>query len=151
MIDATLALLENPIRKATHRLSVVQTPDLPLVRGNFQRLEQILVNLILNACHALPDPDRALEIRTDVDAAGARAVLTVWDEGVGIPPENLKRVRDPFFTTRRESGGTGLGLAITARIVEQHDGRLDIRSEPGRGTAVEISFPSSETFGGNTP
>ncbi len=151
VIDATLALLENPIRKATHRLSVVQTPDLPLVRGNFQRLEQILVNLILNACHALPDPDRALEIRTDVDAAGARAVLTVRDEGAGIPPENLKRVRDPFFTTRRESGGTGLGLAITARIVEQHDGRLDIRSEPGRGTAVEISFPSSETFGEHAP
>jgi signal transduction histidine kinase len=67
--------------------------------------------------------------------------LVVEDEGVGIPPEHLERLCDPFFTTKQESGGTGLGLAITSTLVRAHGGRLTFSSEPGRGTRASAMLP----------
>jgi polar amino acid transport system substrate-binding protein len=135
-------LVEATIRKTTHRFEVALAEGLPPVRGVERRIEQVVVNLLVNACQALPSPDRRVRLATRRDAARGAVVLEVEDEGVGIPPDHLTRITDPFFTTRRESGGTGLGLSVSARIVEEHGGTLEFRSEAGRGTLAAVVLPA---------
>jgi signal transduction histidine kinase len=103
-------------------------------------VEQIVVNLLTNALEALPDRTYGVTVTTAFDAAARRVTLAVCDEGVGIRPEHLTRLCDPFFTTKHESGGTGLGLAITASLVWAHGGQLTFASEPGQGTRVLVTF-----------
>ena len=141
VVRAALRLVENRVSKATSRLEVSLAPELPRVRGNAQRIEQVVVNLLLNACEALPDSGRAIRVATRHDAAAGAAIVEVQDEGVGIPAEHLSRLTDPFFTTKRESGGTGLGLSVSAGIVKEHGGTLEFRSAPGAGTTAILTVP----------
>jgi polar amino acid transport system substrate-binding protein len=138
---AAARLLESRITKATTRFEMDLAPGLPRVRGNPQRIEQVIVNLLMNACEALPDSQRAVRLSTRRDAARRTVVVEVRDEGVGIPPEHLPRLTDPFFTTKRESGGTGLGLSVSAGIVKEHGGTLEFRSSPGAGTTATLTIP----------
>ena len=140
---AAVRLVENRISKATSRFEVDLAPGLPRVRGNAQRIEQVIVNLLLNACEALPDPGRAVRLVTRRDAERRAIVLEVQDEGVGIPAEHLPRLTDPFFTTKRESGGTGLGLSVSAGIVKEHGGTLEFRSTPSAGTFAILTLPEA--------
>jgi polar amino acid transport system substrate-binding protein len=138
---AAVRLVENRIAKATSRFQVELAPGLPRVRGNAQRIEQVIVNLLLNACEALPDPGRGVWLTTRHDPGRRAVVVEVRDEGVGIPEEHLSRLTDPFFTTKRESGGTGLGLSVSAGIVKEHGGTLEFRSSSGAGTAAVLTLP----------
>ncbi len=104
----------------------------PRVRGSFQQLEQVAVNLLTNACDALPSRDRAIRVSTRFDPAAARVLLEVADEGTGIAEEHRARIFDPFFTTKQDRGGTGLGLSISYGIVRDHGGELVLDSAPGR-------------------
>ena len=142
VVHAALRLVQNPIQKATSRFDVSYGERLPQVRGNAQRIEQVVVNLVLNACQALPDPAHGIRLVTRHDAERGRVVLEVHDEGVGIPPEHLPRLADPFFTTKRDTGGTGLGLAVSSGIVKEHGGTLEFRSTPGAGTTAILSLPA---------
>ena len=137
---AAIRLAGPAVRKATRRFETDLAEGLPAVRGNAQRIEQVVVNLLVNACEALPDADRAVRLSTRADGAG-RVLIEVWDEGVGIPPEHLSRVEEPFFTTKRERGGTGLGLSVSATIVQEHGGTLAFASSPGAGTTATVSLP----------
>ncbi len=141
IVRTAARLLDARIRKATRRFELALAEHLPRVRGNAQRLEQVVVNLLLNACDALPDPGRAIRVVTEHDHDAAVVRIAVHDEGVGIPPENLGRITDPFFTTKRDQGGTGLGLSVSAAIVEEHGGTLEFRSPPGVGTTVVLTLP----------
>jgi polar amino acid transport system substrate-binding protein len=143
VVQAALRLIGNPLKRATHRLEVSLADGLPAVLGNAQRIEQVVVNLVLNACQALPDPERAIRISTRLDRERGQVVLAVEDEGVGIPSEHLPRLTDPFFTTKRERGGTGLGLSVTSGIVKEHGGTLEFRSAPGEGTTVLLALPAA--------
>jgi len=140
--QAAVRLVEPSIRKATARFNAVYAEELPGIRGNAQRIEQVLVNLILNACQALPDTSRAIELNTGHDREQGAVIFRLRDEGSGISPENLARLTDPFFTTKREMGGTGLGLSVSAGIVKEHGGRLEFDSIPGRGTVVTLTLPT---------
>jgi len=143
VVRTAARLLDARIRKATRRFELgLAGEDLPRVLGNAQRIEQVLVNLLLNACEALPDPACAIRIRTEHDREAGVARITVEDEGSGIPAEHLARITDPFFTTKREQGGTGLGLSVSAAIVKEHGGTLEFRSPPGGGTAVVLTLPA---------
>ncbi len=142
IVRAAIRLVDAPIRKATRRFELALDDRIPKVRANAQRIEQVALNLLLNACEALPDPGRALRVRTEHDRERNRVLLVVEDEGVGIPPEHLPRLTDPFFTTKRESGGTGLGLSVSATIVKDHGGTLEFRSAPGAGTTVVLALPA---------
>lgn len=144
VVKTSVRLVDNSLRKATNRYTVHYTGKLPSVRGNFQRLEQVLVNLILNACQSLPGPDRGIFVSTLYSPESKSVVIKVTDEGVGIPKEHLPRLTDPFFTTKRESGGTGLGLAISDGIVREHGGTIEFESIPGEGTTVIILLPAAE-------
>lgn len=140
--QAAVRLVDTSLRKATTRFSARYASDLPLVLANTQRIEQVVVNLILNACQALPDPSRGIELETSFNPEGRMVVIRVRDEGSGIAPENLSRLTDPFFTTKRESGGTGLGLSVSAGIVKEHGGTLTFESTLGEGTTVTLSLPA---------
>jgi len=143
VVRTALRLVDPTIRKATNHLRVDYAEKLPLVRGNSQRIEQVVVNLILNACQALPDAERGISITTRYNHSTSSVLLIVRDEGVGIAAENLSRLTDPFFTTKRESGGTGLGLSVSDGIVKDHGGHLNFDSSPGAGTAVTLALPAA--------
>lgn len=141
VVKSATALLSNMTRKSTSRFSVEYGDPMPRIRGDFQRIEQVVVNLVQNACQALPNENCAVSVRTLYDAPERMVVIEVHDEGIGIPPEDLPRVTDPFFTTRRDSGGTGLGLSISAGIVNNHGGKLVFTSDPVEGTTARIILP----------
>jgi len=140
--QTAVRLVERSLRTATDRFEASYAEQLPPVWGNRQRIEQVLVNLLLNACQALPDSSRGISLTTFCDPAGPSVGLTLRDEGSGIAPEHLARLTDPFFTTKRESGGTGLGLSVSSGIVKEHGGSLNFDSTPGQGTIVTLLLPS---------
>lgn len=140
---AAARLLDNPLRRATTSFALDLAPDLPPVRGNAQRIEQVLVNLLLNACQALPCATRGIRLATRRGATGSSVVVEIADEGVGIPAEHLPRLTEPFFTTKRDAGGTGLGLSVSAGIVEEHGGTLEFASTVGEGTTATLTLPTA--------
>ncbi len=138
---AALRLLSNLVDRSTERFGASYGEDIPKLCGSAQRIEQVIVNLLVNACQALPSPDRAIELATWYDEVKGEVVLEVRDEGTGIAPEHLPHLTDPFFTTKRESGGTGLGLSVSTGIVEEHGGELSFTSAPGEGTTARLTLP----------
>ena len=141
VLKSAVTLLSYMIRKSTNHFSIEYDNHLPLLKGNFQRLEQVIINLIQNACQALRDTRKSIFVSTSFDEKRRSIIVKVEDEGVGIPSEDLLHITDPFFTTKHESGGMGLGLSISSRIVKEHSGTLTFNSEPGRGTKAEIVLP----------
>jgi PAS domain S-box-containing protein len=138
--QSAVNLMNNMIRKRTKTFSLELFKNRLPVKGNAQRLEQVIVNLIHNACDALTSSEQSISITTDV-RGNNRTALVVTDHGCGIAPEDLSKITDPFYTTKRETGGTGLGLSISAGIVKDHGGELQFQSEPGKGTTVTLILP----------
>ena len=141
VLKSSASLLANMIKKSTSHFLIEYGKELPLVEGNFQRLEQVMINLIQNACQALPDAHKSIFITVQFDPMESNIVIKVRDEGMGIPPETLTHITDPFFSTKHDSGGVGLGLSISARIIEEHGGTIHFQSEIGAGTTATISLP----------
>ena len=141
VVDSAVTLVRHLLSKSTDRFSASCDPDVPRIRGSFQQLEQVAVNLLTNACDALPSRDRAIRVSTRFDRSGQRVLIEVADEGAGISAENRTRIFDPFFTTKQDRGGTGLGLSISFNIVRNHGGDLTLASEEGRGTVATVSLP----------
>ncbi len=142
VIAAALELMSHQIKKSTRSITVDCAHGLPSVAGNLQRLEQVVVNLIQNACQSLPDRNKGIFIRTSYDEQADHVVVCIADEGIGIKPEHLDHIFDPFFTTRTDAGGTGLGLSVCAGIVKEHNGRLEFESEFGKGTKAYLLLPA---------
>lgn len=129
-----------------HRAQVVRDyAELPLITANRGRLQQLFLNLFINAAHAIGAGDFEHNfIRVSAALDGAQVRVDVSDTGSGIAPENLARIFDPFFTTKPSGQGTGLGLAITNDIVHEHGGTIAVESELGRGTRFTLRFPIAE-------
>jgi signal transduction histidine kinase len=142
-IQRVLKLLSHAIKKRTDHLQVDLAEDLPPLLGNAQQLEQVVVNLIMNALEALPDKTHGLSLATHLKHEDNCIELQVADEGIGIAPENLNRICEPFFTTKQHQQGTGLGLFIAYKLVTAHHGILSFQSEPGRGTVALVRLPLS--------
>ncbi|EAT15526.1 periplasmic sensor signal transduction histidine kinase [Desulfuromonas acetoxidans DSM 684] len=139
IVKTSVRLAEHTIKKTTDSFVENYTESLPKIYGCSQRLEQIVINLILNACQALEHRGQSITLRTYHINNEVR--LEVKDQGVGIPKEHFPHLTDPFFTTKREVGGTGLGLSISAGIVKEHGGQLKFNSTPGKGTKVTLALP----------
>lgn len=146
VLDSALLILANMLKNSTQALSVRCDPDLPVILGSTQQLEQVVLNLLANACQALRDPREAIRVTMGALPDEEVLSLVVEDDGVGIAPEALSQVLDPFFTTKRGHGGTGLGLSISNNIVRNHGGSLKIESTPGQGTRVEVRLPMASTI-----
>jgi polar amino acid transport system substrate-binding protein len=143
VVQAAVRLTGNALKKATDCFEAEYAAELPLLQGHVQRLEQVVVNLLINACQSLPERQRGIVVRTGRLSDAPFVYLEVRDEGRGIASEDLPHVTDPFFTTRRDSGGTGLGLSVSARIIKEHGGKLEIDSTSGQGTTVRVILPLS--------
>ncbi len=148
VVQETLSLLEHQLRKASIEVRVTLEPDLELVKGNSGKLQQVFLNLFLNARDAMelaPPPasgneHRVLEIVTRSGENGVE--VDVLDTGSGIAPEHLSRIYDPFFTTKGARKGTGLGLSVTYGIIQEHGGAIEASSRPGQGTCFHLEFPA---------
>ncbi|WP_300154138.1 PAS domain-containing sensor histidine kinase [Solidesulfovibrio sp.] len=141
VVQAASALMQKKISKSTKRFSIRYGYNLPLVRGRRQRLEQVVVNLLQNACQALTHISQGIVLETRQDPARGCVTISVADEGVGIAAEALPLVTQPFYSTKGVDGGTGLGLSISLSVAREHGGRLEIESAPGRGTRAVVSLP----------
>ena len=145
---ATSAVLfvKHVISKSTENFEIKLAPTLPLVKGIRQQLEQVVMNLLTNAAHAIEKPDQRIMLSTRLDLEQKCAILEVFDEGVGIPRQNINRIFDPFFTTKRHLEGSGLGLSISWQVLLRHNGSLDVHSEAGKGTTFIVKLPLMESI-----
>lgn len=141
VITSAALLLSSQIAKCTDRFEIQEGKDLPPAKGNKQQLEQVVMNLIINALQSLQDRSARVIVSSWVETITNNIVIRVEDEGIGISQEVLKHITEPFYTTRIDEGGTGLGLSIAFSIVRDHQGSLTFQSEPGKGTAATISLP----------
>lgn len=139
-----LSILNPEIKRYTTRFSFNLHPDLPPIIGNEQQIEQVVINLLMNALQALPGKDWGVSLSTAVNREGKNAIIEIIDEGIGMEPAVLEHLGEPFFTTRAESGGTGLGISISKTIVSDHGGRLVFESTPGEGTTARVILPVKE-------
>jgi hypothetical protein len=138
VIQETLSLLEHQLQKSGIQVKADLDPALRPVRGNAGQLQQVFLNLILNARDAM-SAGGTLEVRTWPEDSGVRA--EVADTGHGIAPEHLHRIYDPFFTTKAVRKGTGLGLSVTYGIIQEHGGSIEVSNRPGGGASFRIALP----------
>jgi len=144
LVEESLVLLEREMRKYRVQVELAIEPAPPaLVCGN--QIQQVLLNLLTNARQAMPSGGRLL-IRVAPDAAAGTVDLMVRDSGSGIPADQLPRIFDRYYTTKRGpdasgKGGTGVGLSMCREIIEQHSGRIRVESTPGLGTAFTLKLP----------
>jgi two-component system, NtrC family, sensor kinase len=141
VLEDTLQLLEPQLRHTRVELRREYAPDLPPVYGDAGKLQQVFTNLLLNARDAMPDGG-SVRLRTTCGDHEA-VTIEIADDGIGIAPENVARIYDPFFTTKGVGRGTGLGLAVSYGIVQEHSGHITVESAPGRGTTFRISLPTT--------
>jgi signal transduction histidine kinase len=129
------------IARRTTRFHTHFESDAPPIHGDAQQIEQVVVNLVVNALEALPNTTCGVTLSTRFNAEEGCIILEVEDEGSGILAEYLPRLTEPFFTTKHDRGGTGLGLAISSSLVRAHEGSLSFTSAPGAGTRVRVTLP----------
>lgn len=143
-IQRALNLLSHAIKKNTTCFQVdLQTP-LPPLQGDRRSLEQVVVNLVLNALESLPNKSRGVILKTRWQQDAAYIELQVQDQGGGIAPDYLDRVCEPFFTTKQQYGGTGLGLFVVYKLIQAQGGAISFQSKLGEGTTVQVTLPIVE-------
>jgi signal transduction histidine kinase len=138
VILETLSLLEHQMQKAGVQVKTELETALPPVHGNTGKLQQVFLNLFLNARDAMAGGG-TLDVRTWVEGVGVKA--EVADSGPGIAPENLNRIYDPFFTTKAARKGTGLGLSVTYGIMQEHGGSIEVSNRPSGGARFRLELP----------
>jgi PAS domain S-box-containing protein len=139
VVEETLSLVSHPLKTSQIRVVKNLGDGLPAVRGSANKLQQVFLNLFLNARDAMPSGG-ILEVRTS--AHNGSVEIEVVDTGAGIPREHIHRIFDPFFTTKASGRGTGLGLSVSYGIIKEHAGKVDVRSAPGKGTSFHVEFPA---------
>jgi len=140
IVSVSSSILNNQIKMHTNNFKLELDERVPEVKGNSQQLEQVLINLIMNALQSLPDKDRSVSVATSFDEQAGQVIVKVSDTGCGMPPDVKNRLFEPFFSTKLDSGGTGLGLAISNVIIKDHRGVLEFESAPGKGTTAIVKL-----------
>lgn len=141
LLDKVFPFLKGDLQSLNVELDFKPAKRLPHVKANPDRLQQVFLNILTNACHAMPKGGR-LSVATSVDVC-ARVAISISDTGVGIPPADLPRIFEPFFTTKAPAKGTGLGLSIAYRIIREHGGNIEVQSELDKGSTFTITLPTA--------
>ncbi|MFC1609746.1 sensor histidine kinase [Myxococcota bacterium] len=142
VVDEARRIFSHNLAMHKVKLDLKPGEGLPKIKGNSGQLQQVLLNLIMNAQQAMPEGG-SVEICTSTDGKGS-AVITVSDDGPGISKEVQMRIFEPFFTTKKSSEGTGLGLAISHDIIRDHRGEIRVDSEVGKGARFTIQLPAAD-------
>ncbi len=141
LLQQLLLFLEQHLGKCHVEIETHFSPDVPDLEANAQQLQQVFLNLLNNACDAMPAGGTVrVETATQDDGNGRFIVVSVADNGIGIPEEKQERIFEPFFTTKELRHGTGLGLSIAAKIIRQHYGTIELESAPGKGAKFTVRF-----------
>ena len=151
LLERTLQLHEHSLRRNNVEVDFRLQPDLPSVIGDANQLIQVFLNLITNAEQAIREVRDAGRIQIRAGRNGNQLAITVQDDGVGIRPESLPRIFDPFYTTKRPGGGTGLGLSICMSIIREHGGNIEAETLPAGGSAFTIYLPIAPVESPGTP
>ena len=138
VINDTLSLLEHQLKRAQIHVEISLLASHPVTLGNSGRLQQVFLNLFLNARDAMNAGGR---LRIQTQSLASKIEILVEDTGMGISHEHIKKIYDPFFTTKTAGKGTGLGLSVSYGIVQEHGGNISVESKPGKGTAFRLEFP----------
>lgn len=141
VIEDTLSFSAVSLRQRGIRIIKKYERRLPEVQGEKTELQQVVLNMIANACDAMPEGGKFI-IKTGLANDGSNVIIEFIDNGVGIEKENLGRIFDPFYTTKKAGEGTGLGLSITYGIIKKHNGEISVESKPGKGTKFKIILPA---------
>ncbi len=141
VIQRAVRLTQKLIKDSTDCFQSELYQDIPTIQGSRQQLEQVIINLIQNACQALQSKKKQVSILSTLNEKKDTIIIEVRDQGEGISPHVFPKVMDPFFTTRREGGGTGLGLSISANIIKKHGGTIKIDSRQGEGSVFKVFLP----------
>ncbi len=145
VIEQTYTIVGAQVRKSVSNIAFHLAWDLPTVMGHFQKLEQVMANILINAGHALEEKQKGRIIVSTrfIERLGAVGV-SVEDSGAGMESGTIDRIFEPFFTTRRDSGGTGLGLSVSYGLIREHKGVLAVLSQPGIGTRFTLLLPTEQ-------
>jgi PAS domain S-box-containing protein len=135
-------LIETTLRNSNILLEFELEEKSPVIDGNLQSIEQIIMNIAINATQAIKHTNGKIKISTGLQKTNGKVFITISDNGQGIDPTISDKIFDPFVTTRQADGGTGLGLPITYNLVEAHGGEITFKSKEGEGTAFTVAFPS---------
>jgi len=146
VLEHSLEMFEQRFGHSRIDVTLDTDDSRPNILADPDQLSQVLINLIMNAIHAMPEGGN---LRIGITSDGDRVKLTVADSGHGIPPDALKKVFEPFFTTKEFGKGTGLGLTVVKGILEEHGGSIDVESEEGKGTTFTIVLPAGPAGGGS--
>ncbi len=138
VVNHALDLISHSVKENNIRVFNELDPSLPEITADANQLQQVCINLILNAIQAMPQGGR-LTLRTYLQ--DVQVILEVQDTGIGIPPENISKLFTPFFSTKPEVKGVGLGLPVAYGIIQQHKGKIEVRSKAGEGTTFTVTLP----------
>lgn len=138
VIDQAIALVGHQAELKKVKLLRDETPALPLVKGDFSQLQQVFINLIVNAIQAMSNGG---ELRINTSRSDSFVAVAIQDTGRGIPPEDMDKLFTPFFSTKEEVRGVGLGLAVSYGIIQRHGGRIEVQSQVGKGSTFTVYVP----------
>ncbi|MGD9200606.1 MAG: PAS domain S-box protein [Chitinispirillia bacterium] len=141
VLESSIEMMSHLIKKSTRHFSVEYCNDIPEIRGNFYKLEQVFMNLLINSCQSLKNNAEGINVKVQYlkDSNSINVILT--DDGIGISKKDINHILDPFFTTKRDSGGTGLGLSVSYSILQEHNATIEFKSKKNYGTEVSINIP----------
>ena len=141
-VENALRLAQTSLRKSGVELEIDLASDLPLLKGNLQNIEQIILNLVINAVQAIDHDQGVVRIATGFQNKDRRIFVSITDNGCGVAPDISDKLFDPFVTDKQAEGGTGLGLSVTYSLVNAHDGEIVFQSQKGKGTIFTVFFPT---------
>lgn len=141
-VNNAVRLIETTLRNSNIELDLKLTKKTPMIEGNLQSIEQIIMNIAINATQAIDHNNGMITISTGLQKKNGKAFISISDNGNGIDPTIIGKLFDPFVTTRQTEGGTGLGLSITYNLVEAHGGDITFTSDAGKGTTFTVAFPA---------
>jgi signal transduction histidine kinase len=145
VVKNTLTIVGAQIRKSVAKVNVQLAENLPLIPGHFQKLEQVVANILVNAANAIPVKEKGLiTVSTKFIKHLDAVVIEIEDNGMGMEKPVIDRIFDPFFTTRRDSGGTGLGLSVSFSLIKEHNGKIGVLSRPDLGSRFAIFLPKDK-------
>jgi signal transduction histidine kinase len=144
-VKNAMRLVKSTLKKAGVEIQLDLTPVIPLMEGNLQNIEQIILNITINAIQAIHHGDGVVKVSTGFQNQEGRLFVSISDNGDGVNPDISNRLFDPFVTDKQAEGGTGLGLSVSYGLIRAHDGKVTFKSSKGNGSTFTVSFPMIKT------